>query len=255
MQNKLYFLLLLVFLTACHRNIKKPRPLQSYSNIATYCFKESLVQNIGLGAKYHFVYSHKKWKFIEETNDYESTTYQTKAKEKLCSFCFGKGLEQEGKKIDLDSLALAKELLQNMPIGGATDWNYPELGRLIILDPKDAIYPPSHRCDLITYYYLYYGLFEQDRGHIEVLKVILEDSAKKRYPSSLSDTLLVGNPDELYAKLPDTKENQLLYVLHQCYKKWLIKVEKIGWQKAKQQGLSPFEDCSCRLVLVPPKPW
>ena len=43
--------------------------------------------------------------------------------------------------------------------------------------------------------------------------------------------------------------NELLLKMYWCFKKWIKKIKKIGWSTAKKNNISPFENCSCRLIL------
>ena len=74
------------------------------------------------------------------------------------------------------------------------------------------------------------------------------------FTARLQKLYLAGNPKKLYPQLPASSYNDMLYQLHQCFMKWIKKIEIVGWQEANKQKLSPFDDCNCRMEFVlPPK--
>jgi hypothetical protein len=142
-----------------------------------------------------------------------------------------------------------------MIVGGTTSFSYPNLTPIPIGKNSDMYMPPNHRIDLILYYYIYYGFYAIEEAPKNTFSINLIDTIGNRtiYCSTL-DTMLVGNPDKLYPKLPVDPCNDKLHQIHECFKRWIKKVELLGWEKAKEQKLSPFNDCSCRMEFVlPPK--
>lgn len=168
-------------------------------------------------------------------------------------FNFKKGWSKNGIKIKVDSLVFCKTLLDYMVVGGSTSWSNPILMSEPVPNSHEVYLPPDNRIDLMIYYYIYYRFYGIEQSLKNTNQLAIKDTKVDRtifcYPQ---DSILVGNPTILYSKLPKTPCNDKLAEMHQCFLHWIERVERVGWQVAKQKKLSPFDDCSCRIGLVLP---
>ncbi|MCP4441850.1 MAG: hypothetical protein GY810_23330 [Aureispira sp.] len=252
LNNKILFLLIMVLLIACNR---KYSPSQLKLNrLSGISMKESLSRSMDWNYNHwHDHYFKKSGKSIYfSTIEQKDSFVAIHPKQQIYVFNYSKGWQLNGEYLEIDSLYVMKYMLRNMPVGGRTWWSSP----YFYGEPAggdDTYLPPLHRRDLIMYYYLYYGFFGAEREFEGVHYIILQDSLNNEYSCSPLDTMFTGDPYKLYEKLPPSKDNEMLFHLHQCYKSWVARIEKVGWNEAQKMGLSPFDNCLCKIVLFPPK--
>ncbi len=262
-----------IFLFSCHRERFKKMQVN---------FIHSIIEKSITDYEYNYDYILKPYKrfYLKKRNrvyrglsPYDNTKktkgffLEEKVKKNAHYFNMYRGWGFRGIPIRFDSLALAKKLLKTIKIGGYTNWSYPEF--LLVPSPPltslnrytiDTIShsytnPPPNRIDLVTYYYIYYGLFDywNEEEDIYKLKLVdMFDSSSYSCSCSRQDPILQGSDIlDLYDKMPPSKCNVMLRGLYVCYQRWLLKVERVGWAKAKKLKLSPFDDCSCRIERIP----
>lgn len=151
-----------------------------------------------------------------------------------------------------EPLEVVKKILQKMSIGGATPFMQRYL--LSTTDGNGNYFSQHHirRIDFALFYYLYYDFFLEEKNpkFHNIVLVGQKDSLSNCYGEE-NGVSFYGNPNKIYPILENDESNILLFQLYNCFSGWIKKVEKIGWTKAKEQKISPFDNCPCYYRRLP----
>lgn len=153
------------------------------------------------------------------------------------------------KNLNYDSLSVIQYILNNMVVGGET--NFMENYLLSTTDGSGNYFSQHHnrRVDFAILYYIYYDFYlkEDTSKFHNIILVNNKDSLAHCYPTNTPP--FYGPPSSNLNK--EAYQNSMISSILECYKIWLSEIKQIGYTKSKEMNKTPFTKCSCHFRRIP----